>query len=406
MIEKIHTYDIGYNLFNYAYKELSQDAVICWLIKWAYYDKPVVVSGISGPRYDRLRKCGKEFIEALFDKHNKKVPENIINDQVKIWQQDNNIDVLARIGEYVLLIEDKKGSGDHSDQLERYYQLVVDGMSAAGEVSGEDFILPIYLKTETQSLFDVLRIENSTKYKVFDRTDFLDVIEPFDTAHPILSDFTSYLKYIEEDTQSYKEWREGGKVIESYRSWQGFYRELENHLVAFDRDNSETGFGNGYGYKCSSVGGSWKHGWEKDKPWGWNWVNNPSGGFAGFWWYYKWVKSCDCDVRLYLQLELKLDNLLDSKLCFKTSSNKKDRNIAQDIQKRILESGGKLVCTPYRMRAGYTTTIAQWDDQYKDGENQNPWLVFNQTDNRLDILATIKNLTRAQSILDRVQDIM
>ena len=26
MMEKIHTYDIGYNLFNYAYKELSQDA--------------------------------------------------------------------------------------------------------------------------------------------------------------------------------------------------------------------------------------------------------------------------------------------------------------------------------------------------------------------------------------------
>ena len=66
MIEKIHTYDIGYNLFNYAYKELSQDAVICWLINWAYYDEPIIISSIYGPRYDRLRKCGKEFMEALF----------------------------------------------------------------------------------------------------------------------------------------------------------------------------------------------------------------------------------------------------------------------------------------------------------------------------------------------------
>ena len=161
--------------------------MICWLIKWAYYDEPIIISSIYGPRYDRLRKCGKDFVEALFAKHGNKVPHN---PKVEIWQQDNNIDVLARIGEYVLLIEDKKDTDDHSDQLERYYQLVLDGETGAGEVAGEEFIIPIYLKTEDLSLYDVLRIENSTKYKVFDRTDFLDVIEPYDTAHTVLSDFS------------------------------------------------------------------------------------------------------------------------------------------------------------------------------------------------------------------------
>ena len=68
--EKNGARDINYNLFYYAYKELSQDAIICWLIKWAYYD---------GPGYEQLRECGKKFLEALFAKHNKKVPESISN---------------------------------------------------------------------------------------------------------------------------------------------------------------------------------------------------------------------------------------------------------------------------------------------------------------------------------------
>ena len=38
------------NIFRYATKELSQDAVICWLIEWAYHDDP---------EYEQLRKCGQ-----------------------------------------------------------------------------------------------------------------------------------------------------------------------------------------------------------------------------------------------------------------------------------------------------------------------------------------------------------
>ena len=394
MIEKIHTYDLDYNLFNYAYKELSQDAVICWLIKWAYYDEPVVISSIYGPRYDRLRKCGKEFIKALFDKHDKKVPENIDKDKVEIWQQDNNIDVLARVGEYVLLIEDKTGTGDHSDQLERYYQLVLGGKTAAGEVAGEDFILPIYLKTENQSLYDVLRIENSTKYKVFDRTDFLDVIEPHDTAHTVLSDFSNYLKYIEEDTQSYKEWREDGKGKESFRSWQGFYREFENHLVVFDRNNDLVGFDEIHNTKYSLLENNWKSNWPEYNPWGWDWVPNKSGGFAGFWWYSKKFISTGKVVQLYLQLEVNLDNTNARKLCFKVWMEEANKDIKWDCHRRILKAGEDLVTKPKRIGHGKSVTIAEWKD---------PWLVF-ILNGGLDISETVKNLMKAQSVLDKVDD--
>ena len=394
MMEKIYTYDIGYNLFNYAYKELSQDAVICWLIKWAYYDEPIVISSIYGPRYDRLRKCGKEFIEALFDKHDKKVPENITNDKVEIWLQDNKIDVLVRIGNYVLLIEDKTGTGDHSNQLETYYNKVLKGETKAGKVSGMEHIIPIFLKTENLSLYDVLRIENSTKYKVFDRSDFLDIVYPHDTAHPIVYDFSNYLRHIEEDTQSYKEWREDGKVEESYRSWQGFYRELENHLVVFDKDNDLIGFDEIRNTKYSLLENNWKSNWPKFKPWGWNWVY--PGDFAGFWWYCKRVKSCGQDVVIYLQLENKLENEDDRKLCFKVFMDEADKDIKWDCHFRILKAGESLVRKPKRIGHGKTVTIAEWKD---------PWLVF-KPNGGLDIPETVKNLMKAQSVLDKVDGLM
>ena len=45
------------NLFDYATKELSQDAVICWLIDWAGRET-------SGePEDEKLRQCGLAFVK-------------------------------------------------------------------------------------------------------------------------------------------------------------------------------------------------------------------------------------------------------------------------------------------------------------------------------------------------------
>lgn len=367
------------NIFSYATKELSQDAVICWLIEWSSFD---------GQGHEKLRECGQQFVKALFAKHDKKVPENC--GKPEIWRQDNNIDVLAKIGEYVLLIEDKTDTGEHSGQLERYYKLVKNSETQAGDVD-EANILPIYLKTGNQPLFDRLRIENLTphSYKVFDRCDLLEVVEPYQGTHPILDDFRDHLKSLEDDTQSYKKW---GK--ESYRSWEGFFRELENHLVVFDRDNCKVGFGNeSPSIKDSLINdpfGSW-----------WGWVNNPTGGFYCFSWYSKTVKSCGHDVELYLQLEIKLSEPDERKLCFKVGMEKdyKDKwvEIKWDCHERILKAAGeKLVREPKRMGHGHTVTIAEWI---------NPWLIFNSNDGP-DIQKTVKNLMEAQSVLKRVKEII
>lgn len=385
MNEKTSAYDISYNLFNYGYKELTQDAFICWLIKWAYYD---------GTGYEKLKECGQGFVKALFKKHGKEAPDNLAPDKVKIWQQDNSIDVLARIGDYVLLIEDKTGTGDHSDQLQRYYDIVSNKRSAAGEVNAGD-IIPIYLKTGNQSLYDKLRIEESKKYKVFERREFLDVIKPdYYKAHPVIRDFYNHLVHKEEATNSYEKWRENGNKNEEVNYWlscQGFFRKLESELRVLDSDSGLVGFDNKDSAKPTP---------STRKPnnlpsWGWDYVPNQAGGFIGFWWYYRTIKCDTGEAVLYLQLEMKpkmKPNEPPRKLCFKLAME--DTKDTKWRCLRYISEGRKdlVVKKPRKMGSGYTVTFAVWE---------NCWIKFSPN-GEPDISATKKNLITAQCMLDNV----
>ena len=138
------------NIFHYATKELSQDAMICWLIDWA---------GQDGPHVDRqLRTCARQFVQALLDhKREGRVRPRDITTEIR--RQDKRIDVLARInGVHILLIEDKTATGAHGDQLARGYEAVVRGETGFGAVD-EDHIRSIYLKTGNQSLTDDEMVE-------------------------------------------------------------------------------------------------------------------------------------------------------------------------------------------------------------------------------------------------------
>lgn len=401
------------NFFYHAYTESSQDGFICWLIDWVHRNVE--------PEHEQVKACGLQFLGALFDKHGEKVPKNLSKTNVEIFQQINcigqrnrSIDILIRIGDYVLLIEDKIHGKDKSNKLLDYINSVIEGNTSLGKVTVKH-LLPIYLKTGNQSLYEQMRIEkvstqDSKPYKVFGREDFLKLMAPFRKAHPIVDDFTDNLNHWEDDTQSYRGWRENGSGKKSSWSLDGFFRELENHLVVFDWDNDLVGFNNTQNDKDSLLENYRKRNWSKDNPWGWHWVHNPSGGFAGFWWYSKTVKSCGHDVSLYLQLEIKPDKPSDGKLCFKVDTSGLDKkqspnvNLSQikdDCHDRILKPGSGLLRKPDRMRTGKTMTVAHWDVQYSDGQQQNPWLVFNANGGP-DIQATVKNLMETQSVLDNV----
>lgn len=94
------------NLFSYATSELSQDALICWLLSWA------------SPEHKEsdldLYECAIGLIRAFFEKHKLSAPQKI--EQVEVRKQDNNIDVLCIINsKYPIIIEDKIGAKHHSN---------------------------------------------------------------------------------------------------------------------------------------------------------------------------------------------------------------------------------------------------------------------------------------------------
>ena len=303
------------NLFSYATKELSQDAVICWLIEWSAHDSD-----------SELARLGRDFVESLLN-HKRDGKANLKGGplEVEIHQQDNGIDVLARINnKRVLLIEDKTGSDPHGDQLERYRNAALSGKTNLKDISEED-LFAIYFKTGNQSQETERVIENGSDYKVFNRTDFLYVLSGYSGDNAILSDFKKHLELIEKKTQSFHAWRRTDcKGDGSWYPWEGLYQELERRL--FDSDS--------------------------ELPWrGWGYVPNPSGGFLGFWWVPPELPE-GCPA--YLQLEFE-------KLCFKVdaedSSTAQQDELKWEWHKRITAQHEHVV-KPNRMRRGATMTVA------------------------------------------------
>ena len=338
------------NLFDYATKELSQDAMICWLIRWSD-DRFADIDG-------ELHRCGREFVRALLRKHEEtSLPERI---ETMIHQQDNGIDVLAAMGpdkEHVLLIEDKTGTKDHSGQLKRYYEHVIKDRSRLGKVRKEN-VYPIYLKTGNQSRSKDQKIERATEgfsraYRVFNRSEFLAVLHSYKGDHQALTDYRNYLDRWENRTSSFEDWEESNQSEWTWASWEGFYQYLEDTLGAGE----------------------------------WSYVANPSGGFLGFWWNFIRVNG-DGGPQIYLQLEADLKNNRHL-LCFKVCDAVKEcqRKLKWHWHKRILEAGRGKVDRPPVMRAGKSMTVGRW---------KGDWLAF--SDGKIDLPGTVANLRHAERI--------
>ena len=336
------------NLFRYATKELSQDAVICWLIDWSAHDHD-----------HELRQLGRHFVESLLShkQGDRKVNVEGGIQKVEVLQQEKNIDVLARInGSQVLLIEDKTHSEPHGDQLATYKRAVLSNGTSLGEVSEED-LFAIYFKTGNHSLAAEQQIENDTGYKVFDRADFRAVLSRYRGDNAIVSDFSHHLDSIENQTQSFRKWRRSDSDRNgNWFAWEGLYRTLEKRL-----------FDAGSGCPWSS---------------GWGYVPNPSGGFLGFWWSPAGLPEGHC---AYLQLEME-------KLCFKVGTDsslpEEQDQLKWKWHQRITAQHDR-VSKPNVMRRGATMTVAI----HEDG-----WLRYDG-DGILSLDDTVESLRQAEQVL-------
>ena len=95
------------NIFNYAKKELSQDAVICWLLECCHSDD------------DKYRQIGIDFVRFILDNENIK-EKDIELEKDSPRSQYKNMDVYAniRVGKTIIpvIFEDKTDTFLHDNQ--------------------------------------------------------------------------------------------------------------------------------------------------------------------------------------------------------------------------------------------------------------------------------------------------
>ena len=320
------------NLFDFATSELSQDAALCWLLSFAdaaHSDSPV-------------HKAAGKFLELIYSKFGFAAPEQ---PRVEVTKQVGGIDILCLVdGKTALIIEDKVGTIQHSDQLARYKAYAEETLGHA-----PDDHLPIYLQTGDQCSFEEVEKHG---FRVVTRADLLELLESESgraagRSSDILSDFTTYLRKIEDDVQSYcrvplANW--------SWNAWKGFYSALTRALGA----------------------GEWRY------------VANPAGGFLGFWWHFLAFDGGE----VYLQLE-------QEKFCFKiyVADSEKRWKLRQEWHDRVVEkcrARDLRAKKPQRFGNGEYMTVAILEGEYRctDGSGM------------LDLAATLRLFAVAQSVLD------
>ena len=172
------------NLFDYATKELSQDAFLRWLFE--SYDCDEAVS-----------KCAIKLLRAFSDDDSLQI-EKIEN--LKTYAQWKKVDVLVTFKHedkiFCIAIEDKTFTSDHDDQLKKYNDELTgycEGLK--GEDNCQNVISKvIYYKTSPVCVEERNRIEINDGWKVFDINQIYELFNScISTDSEILCSYIAYI---------------------------------------------------------------------------------------------------------------------------------------------------------------------------------------------------------------------
>ena len=304
------------NIFNFATSELSQDAFICWLCNWVNFDD----NSLSEDE-KKLKSLATEFIEKMLG-------EKLEDRKVNIKRQYQKIDVLLEIQnktEFItkgnninpivdmyVIIEDKVGIGLHSNQIERYRELISEKNEKDNGSRAK--IKVVYYKIYDEDNME--RLKEDGIDIIFERKDMLALLEKYKNSfnNILVEDYYNYLNNIEKDVNSYID-----KKLEDWNSncYIGFFKELKNEKNLLE------------------------HAIGRQKDCSWGYVNNSSGGFMGMWWFplseekiNKLTETSDEDI--YLQIEqYNQKNIIAIKYSV-PKKNKNNKELSkEDFEKKV-----------------------------------------------------------------------
>ena len=304
------------NIFNFATSELSQDAFICWLCNWVNFDD----NDLSEDE-KKLKALATDFIEKMSG-------EKLGDRKVNIKRQYQKIDVLLEIQnktEFItkedekipvvdmyVIIEDKVGTGLHSNQIERYRELISEKNEKDNGSRAK--IKVVYYKIYDEDNME--RLKEDGIDIIFERKDMLALLEKYKNSfnNILVEDYYNYLNNIEKNVNSYID-----KKLEDWNSncYIGFFKELKNEKNLLE------------------------HAIGRQKDCSWGYVNNSSGGFMGMWWFplseekiNKLTETSDEDI--YLQIEqYNQKNIIAIKYSV-PKKNKNNKELSkEDFEKKV-----------------------------------------------------------------------
>ena len=326
------------NIFKYAPSELSQDAFICYLAEWAKKEYSKI---------DKfLNQIAIRFIREL-------VEENIEINELEISRQPNKIDVLLKINnKYVVIIEDKKETKTHSNQLKRYKEIVEKEFKNAK-------IISVYFKMfEIQEYYKI----EEANYKHFNRKKMLDILEEYDNKqgrNSIITEYYQYIKNIDVEINSYKEIPLEDKW--SPYAWQGFFSKIREKLNVGHLDLLNTRSGSFWTFH-------WK--WEK--------INFDNGHFE----FFLQLKEKELLFRLYIEGQERDKTKKLREICREYLFEK-----AKELNINVIKDG-KL-----RPKNPKSVGIGKWSE-YRAEKN-----------GVLDIEKTVENIKKIERIVDDFKQI-
>lgn len=181
------------NIFSFATSELSQDAILAWLLRWA---DPAFKT-----TQPALHQTGQYFIRKIFEKAAnspntwKTLPE--ITD-VQIDPQKYKIDLLIKLKceddiERYILLEDKVHAGVHDDQLNKYLKKITDIHAP------RENVLPVFLKTGYQHEWSAAEEAGYVAFTAENLHEVWDFGKKQGISNDIFQEFGEYLDLLKQE---------------------------------------------------------------------------------------------------------------------------------------------------------------------------------------------------------------
>lgn len=220
------------NIFEFATKELSQDAFIAWLINSFNYDDC------------ELKSLAKDFLLGIMEDEKYKRWKDLVKEEkcnVKVEVQFYNIDILVKIKDdndkyLMIIIEDKVDTLEHDDQIKRYKnELKAYLEKDKPKYWKKELLNDIEILTCYYKIYDEADIENKKVDKVYTREKIYELLSKYKDKinNDFFKDYFEYISAVRDCAENYENEKKCSPIISKRKydiKYLKFFKEIENEL--------------------------------------------------------------------------------------------------------------------------------------------------------------------------------